>query len=125
MKKVGTGTRTLNFIVDSFLILLLAYTTYKIQNWYVYYYRTHYFKFGWHFFGVLFVYYTFFESIFARTPGKWLSISKVVDEKGNKPGFIAIVIRSLTRLILIDMFFIPFLDKTLHDYFSKTEVVEA
>jgi uncharacterized RDD family membrane protein YckC len=124
MKKVGTGTRTLNFIVDSFLILLLAYTTYKIQNWYVYYYRTHYFKFGWHFFGVLFVYYTFFESIFARTPGKWLTYSKVVNLKNGKPGFWQVVLRSAVRIILVDLFFMPFLDKTLHDYLSKTEVVE-
>jgi hypothetical protein len=34
-------------------------------------------------------------------------------------------LRSASRLVLIDMFFIPFLDKTLHDFFSNTEVVEA
>jgi len=125
MNKVGTGTRVLNFLADTAVIFLISYVTAKIHQWYVVYYHIHYYHFGWFFFGVMFIYYLFFESIFARTPGKWLSISKVVDENRNKPKFIAVLIRSLTRLILIDMFFIPFLDKTLHDYFSKTEVVEA
>ena len=125
MNKVGTGTRVLNFLVDTAVIFLISYIAAKINQWYAMYYHFHFYRFGWFFFGILFIYYLFFESIFARTPGKWLSISKVVDQQGNKPGFIAVLIRSLTRLILIDMFFIPFLDKTLHDYFSKTEVVEA
>lgn len=125
MNKVGTGTRVLNFLADTAVIFLISYIAAKINQWYVMYYHFHYYHFSWFFFGILFFYYLFFESIFARTPGKWLSISKVVDQNGNKPTFNAILIRSLARLILIDMFFIPFLDKTLHDYFSKTEVVEA
>jgi uncharacterized RDD family membrane protein YckC len=66
-----------------------------------------------------------FESIFSRTPGKWLSLSKVVNKNGKKATFLQIVLRSLARLTIIDCFFIPFLDKTLHDFISKTEVVEA
>ena len=125
MKKVGTGTRTINFLVDSLFIFILAYITYKIQNWYVFYYRSMYFGFAWHFFAILFVYYTFFESIFARTPGKWLSYSKVVNANNQKPSFPQIIIRSAARIIVIDLFFLPFLDKTLHDYLSKTNVVEV
>ncbi len=125
MNKVGTGTRVLNFLIDTLIIFLISYAISKIHQWYVMYYHIHYYRFSWFFFGTLFIYYTFFETIFARTPGKWMSISKVVNKNGNKPNFISILIRSLTRLILIDMFFIPFLDKTLHDYFSKTEVVEV
>ena len=125
MNKVGTGTRVLNFLADKLLIFFIAYAASKVHQWYVMYYHVHYYRFGWFFFTTLVIYYTFFESIFARTPGKWLSISKVIDRQGNKPFFVAIMIRSLSRLILIDMFFIPFLDKTLHDYLSATEVVEA
>jgi uncharacterized RDD family membrane protein YckC len=63
--------------------------------------------------------------LFARTPGKWVSYSKVVDKNGNRPSILAILLRSAVRMILIDMLFIPFLDKTLHDYLSHTEVVEV
>ena len=73
----------------------------------------------------IFIYYTFFEAIFKRSPSKWLTISKVVNKQGGKPAFWQILIRSLIRLTIIDCFFIPFLDKPLHDYLSKTEVVEA
>ena len=71
------------------------------------------------------VYYLFFETLFKRTPGKWLSFSKVVNNNGGKPAFWQILVRSVIRLTIIDCFFIPFLDKTLHDYLSKTEVVEV
>lgn len=73
----------------------------------------------------MFVYYIFFEGIFKRTPGKWLSLSKVVNKSAGKPAFWRILIRSLIRLTIIDCFFIPFLDKPLHDYLSGTEVVEV
>ena len=125
MNKVGTGTRTINFLADSLLIFILAYITHKIQNWYVFYYRSRYFGFAWHFFAMLFLYYTFFESIFARTPGKWLSYSTVVNANNQKPSFLQILIRSAARMIVIDLFFLPFLNKTLHDYLSKTDVVEV
>ena len=124
MNKVGIGTRVINFLVDTALIFLFAYITHQINKWYTFYYHYKYFSFGYHFFAVLFLYYTFFESIFAATVGKWLSFSKVVNENGGKAKFWQILVRSASRLILIDMFFIPFLDKTLHDYLSKTEVVE-
>jgi hypothetical protein len=57
--------------------------------------------------------------------GKLASYSKVVNNAGKRPNILQILIRSLIRLTIIDMFFIPFLDKTLHDYCSKTNVVEV
>jgi uncharacterized RDD family membrane protein YckC len=73
----------------------------------------------------LFTYYFIFESIWARTPGKWLTYSKAVDKKELKPNIVQIFLRSIVRLTVIDCFFIPFLDKTLHDYISGTRVVEV
>lgn len=125
MNKVGIGTRILNFLIDTLVIFVITYIVFKVRNWYVLYYHVRYFSFGWFFLGVLFIYYSFFEILFGRTPGKWFSYSKVVDQKGNKPSPAVILVRSLVRLILIDMFFIPFLDKPLHDYLSKTDVVEV
>ncbi len=125
LKGTGVGTRAINFVIDNIFVFAIAYIGFKVYKWYVYYYHIAYFNFGWFFAASIVVYYTVLESIFARTPGKWFSHSKVVNQQGFRPSFVAILIRSLVRLTVIDMFFIPFLDKTLHDFVSKTEVVQA
>ena len=125
MQTTGIGTRVLNFLVDTILIAIISGLSYHGWNIYVLFYHYPGFNFGWFFFGTLFIYYSVFESIFARTPGNWVTYSKVVNRKGQRPSFSQIFWRSITRIIIIDMFFIPFLDKTLHDYTSKTEVVES
>ena len=125
MRTVGVGTRTLNFIIDTLLIFLLSYAAYEGWAFYALYWHIIYFQYYIFFWAVMFVYYLFFESIFKRSPGKWVTATKVVNQKGGRPSFIQIFVRSLVRLTLIDCFFIPFIDKTLHDYLSKTEVVEV
>jgi len=87
-------------------------------------------NFGWFFFGSQFIYYFIFELLFAKTPAKWLTASKVVSSKSTKDITVKaslgqIFIRSLSRLIIIDPFFIPFLGTTLHDHLSGTMVVES
>ncbi len=70
----------------------------------------------------------FFEAIWKRTPGKWLALTKVVNKTGGKPSFFQILTRSVVRVlgvIIIDSVFISFMGKTLHDFVSKTEVVEV
>jgi len=125
MKPVGDGTRALNFFIDTLVIFTLAFFCFRGWNWYVMYWAYKPYNFGWFFFGILFIYYTFFEGLFGRTPAKWFSYSKVVNLAGKKPSFGWILIRSLARLTIIDMFFIPFLNKPLHDHLSKTRVVEV
>jgi len=125
MKTIGDGTRALNFFIDTFIVFIIAYFSFKGWNWYVMYWGYKYYNFGWFFFGILFMYYTFFEGIFYRTPGKWFTYSKVVNSLGKRPAFGWILIRSLARLTIIDMFFIPFLEKPLHDYLSKTMLTES
>lgn len=125
MNRVGIGTRVLNFLVDTVLVFLLSYTAYRTWVFYYFYWHIVYVPFYIFFYAAWFVYYLFFESLFARTPGKWLSISKVVNRQGKRPGFFRVVLRCLLRLTVIDCFFIPFLDKPLHDALSGTEVVEA
>lgn len=125
MKIVGDGTRALNFFLDTLIVFALAYFSFQGWNWYVMYWGYRPYNFGWFFYGILFIYYVFFESIFARTPGKWFTYSKVVNNAGKRAGFLRITIRSLVRLTIIDMFFIPFIGKPLHDYLSKTQVAEV
>ncbi len=125
MKRVGIGTRVLNFVTDTLLVFILSFSAYRAHTFYVLYYHITYYPFYYFFWAVLFVYYVLFESLFARTPGKWLSLSKVVNGKtGRRPGFLQVIWRSLLRLTVIDCFFIPFWEKTLHDKLSGTEVVE-
>ena len=129
MKQVGIGTRTLNFIVDSLVILLIAYLIGKVNEYYAQQFKlnnakfNYYFNFGYLYFAVLFFYYFLCELLFTRTIGKLFSFTKVVNNKGKRPNILQILIRSIIRLTIIDMFFIPFLDKTLHDYLSKTNSI--
>ena len=125
MQTTGIGTRVLNFLVDTIIITIISGLSYHGWNIYVLFYHYTGFNFGWVFFGTLFIYYTIFESLFSRTPGKWVTYSKVVNRQGKRPSFFQVILRSLSRIIIIDLFFIPFLDKTLHDFISKTEVVES
>ena len=125
MRKSGIGTRVLNFIVDTLFIFAITYGISAWWDFHVMYWHYPNMPFDKWFFVILFIYYFVFESIFKRSPAKWLSITKVVSKDGGKPTFWQILVRSLVRLTIIDCFFIPFLDKPLHDYLSKTEVVEV
>ncbi len=70
------------------------------------------------------VYYVFFESVFGRTPGKFLTGSRVVGLDGGRPSFGALVIRSLVRFVPFDgLSFIPRLRTGWHDEWSRTRVV--
>ena len=126
MRVVGTGTRVINFLIDTLLIFIIGYVFSKWYNFQVMYWGYTPLPPYSFFFISLFVYYSIFEAIWRRTPGKWLSISKVVDKNGKKASFGQVIIRSVVRLTVIDMFFIPFLEgRTLHDFLSGTYVVEA
>jgi len=128
MNPVGIGTRVINFLVDFILIFLLTYAAYSGWTFYVTYYNIIYFPFYEFLAIVTFLYYLFFEGIWRRTPGKWLTLTKVVGDGGKKAGFGQIIIRSIVRvvgIILIDSLFLPIIGKALHDYVSKTYVVEV
>lgn len=125
MRIVGFGTRVLNFLIDTAIIFIIAYILKKVWDWYVIFYQYTPYNFGEIFALVLILYYFLFELIFTRTPGKWLTGSKVKSSAGNRPAFWQFIVRSIIRLTIIDAFFIPFLEMPLHDYLSKTRVVEA
>ncbi len=128
MKNVGIGTRVLIFLVDFSIICLITAGIKRGWDFYVFYYHL-FFMPVFYFLAIIgFVYYLFFEAIWKRTPGKWLTLTKVVSKAGGKPSFFQIFTRSAVRVlgvIIIDSVFISFLDKTLHDYVSQTEVVEV
>ena len=126
LQPVGVGTRTLNFLVDTIIVFTLAYFINKALTQYAIMWRRQMvFSFGELFGIVLFTYYFILESLLKRSFGKYFSYTKVVSSNGKKPKIWQLFVRSLVRLTIIDLFFFPFLnERTLHDYLSKTLVVE-
>ena len=59
--------------------------------------------------------------------GYWIFCCSSVSflKQGGRAAIWRILIRSLARITIIDLFFIPFLGKPLHDWLSGTEVVES
>ena len=80
---------------------------------------------GWNFLVALLVvtlYYIFFEGLWARTPGKFVFGTVVVNEQGGRPSLGQIVGRTFSRLIPFEAF--SFLgERGWHDSIPKTFVV--
>lgn len=71
------------------------------------------------------IYFNCFEILFARTIGKFITKTVVVDEYGRKPTINAILMRSICRAIPFE--FLTFLGmpcRGWHDQFSNTYVVQ-
>jgi tetratricopeptide (TPR) repeat protein len=71
-------------------------------------------------------YYLLFEIIWQKTPGKWLTKTRVVMEDETKPDFAHILGRTMCRLIPFEVF--SFLGKESvgwHDKISRTRVINA
>lgn len=74
---------------------------------------------------IIIIYYVFFEFMWQKTPGKWITKSIVVMNDGSKPDFYHILIRTISRFIPFEAF--SFLGKNpigWHDKISKTIVVD-
>lgn len=73
---------------------------------------------------ILLVFYCFFEGIWARTPGKFILGTMVVNAAGERPSFGQIFKRTLCRFIPFDAF--SYLGEgRWHDSISKTQVVHV
>jgi uncharacterized RDD family membrane protein YckC len=71
---------------------------------------------------VMFAFYVFFEGVWARTPGKFILGTIVVNANGAKPSFGQIVGRTLCRFIPFEPFSF-FGEEGWHDSIPKTRVV--
>ena len=69
-------------------------------------------------------YYCLLEFYFQRTLGKLLTGTKVMNEDGSTPSFKAVFIRTISRIIPIDIFYYLFSKTGLHDRLSATLVVK-
>ena len=117
----GKGLRLIDFLIDSgifFILLILLVFAFKdiiaIENikWIS---------------GVLyFLYYFLFEYFSGQTIAKMITKSKVVSSTDRyNYYFIRIFIRSLTRLIPLDIISYIFVSRGLHDWISKTSVIKV
>ena len=75
--------------------------------------------------GFYLLYYIFWESIFGRTIGKFITGTKVIDFDEKKPSLRRIIIRSLSRIIPFDAISFLFSEDGWHDSISKTYVINV
>lgn len=74
--------------------------------------------------GLFLVYYLFFEGLWARTPGKLLFGTVVVNEAGGKPSLGQVLGRTVSRFIPFEALS-TFGERPWHDSLPKTRVVMA
>lgn len=125
MKTADKGARLGNVIVDTILVLifmqLLSIILYLIPEDVAEDYIIAFSIYP----AVAYVgYHFFFEYVLGKTPGKFLTRTKVVDERGNKPLVGRLLIRTVLRLVPYDTVSFLFGFIGLHDSISKTFVVE-
>lgn len=76
-------------------------------------------------YGCSVMYFMFFESLFARTPAKWITGTKVVTPTGGKPGLMKIFLRTVYRIVPFEPFsFLGGSSSGWHDRWSHTLVVD-
>lgn len=68
-------------------------------------------------------YYLAFESVSGRTPGKWLTGTRVVNRRGRAPALGPIVVRTLSRFVPFDALSFVGRAPGWHDRWSDTRVV--
>jgi uncharacterized RDD family membrane protein YckC len=121
---VGKGPRFLNNLIDSFVLYAVFYALIysfrlflgiSLPSWVA----------NILFYALYIGFYVFFESALQRTPGKYLTKTKVVTTSGGVPSFAQIVGRSFARFIPFDAFsFLGSSSSGWHDTLSKTCVVK-
>lgn len=122
---LASGTRRfLNFVIDAILIRVLALGI--IELFFSYSFKRYLseneglaYLLG---LGLYFLYYLLFELAFQRTPGKFITSTRVVMEDGSRPETLALFKRTLSRLVPFE----PFSSQNQtwwHDRWTKTRVV--
>ena len=117
--------RMINFVIDIILISLVIYEVYNLCDYYNFYpiYEVTPIVVMVVFF---MLYYLLFETLFYRTPAKFLTGTKVMSKHGFKPDLTMILLRTLLRLNPFDWItFLNIRHMGWHDKYSDTTVVET
>ncbi|POY37478.1 RDD family protein [Solitalea longa] len=75
-------------------------------------------------YAVIIGYYFVLETVLGQTIGKLITGTKVVDDFGNKPKVLKVLVRTLCRLIPFEAISFLFTPMGWHDSISKTYVVK-
>ncbi len=124
MNEVGVGSRVVNFLVDMVLISFMAYGLYKWYSFYSFYYNYRPYQYYVFFYLSIFLFNLLFEGVLNRTPGKYITMTRVRTLAGKRAGLHRVFVRSLVKTFPLDPFFMPIIGRPLHDALSGTRVVE-
>lgn len=108
--------RCINYIIDYTIILIISsFMSFSmpIEFFDVIYY------------GCFFLYYFLFELVSGQTPAKLINKVRVVGYNGLKPNVRQIFVRTLCRLIHLDLISFLIGSSGMHDTYSKTIVVNV
>ncbi len=114
----STFSRFLNFCIDSFLFLVLSRLSLKLLT-----------ANGimtdpkWFSIGLYFLYYFLSEYFFEKSPAKWITKTKVELMNPQAQKAIALAIRTLVRLMPLDIISYLFTKNGFHDRWSNTQTV--
>jgi uncharacterized RDD family membrane protein YckC len=110
----GLGVRFANLMLDSVCRVFLMF----VYIW----------AFGENLWVTIFIapaYYLVFEALFARTPAKWITRTRVIGPDGTRPTFLQILGRSLARFVPFEPFSFFGNNRGWHDRWSNTRVVRT
>ena len=111
-------TRLYNFLIDSIIFFIIVVIFSILLKEYVEREDLKYFMIL-----LYYLYYFIFEFTIGQTIGKMITKTRVVYvETGEKPDFVRILIRTISRLIPIDFLSYLFTSNGIHDILSKTEL---
>ena len=114
-----TRIRLTNFLIDSFVFFLIALSlTFLMRD----YLNIDYLKKL--LIIIYYLYYFIFEASTGQTVGKMVTKTIVVDIDDHKiPKLLAVLLRTLCRLIPFDFISYFFTANGIHDQFSKTKLI--
>ncbi len=122
----GKPERVVNFIIDNLLILIF---TILFNAFFIFsesFYRTDNIIPTLIFLIIHISYYSIFELISGQTLGKKITKTKVIRRGTGKIGFFRILIRTITRLFILDYYSYLFgYEIGMHDLLSNTIVVKV
>lgn len=125
---VNSIIRLLNFMIDTLVWLILFLSVAYVFDLYFVRFNSYIINYTYSIFlGIVIYmgYYSLLEYNFHRTLGKFLTRTKVVNVNGGAITFSTILIRTVSRLIPIDIFYYLFSKTGLHDRLSNTLVIKA
>jgi len=121
--EVSSGTRLANHLLDSFVGGVIAIALVLIIDLFTSVYDQSGFLQMVLFLVTYFSYFFIMEVAFQKTVGKFITSTKVVTDKGEKPSVKTIALRTLGRFIPFDRISFLFIKSGWHDMISNTKVI--